>query len=496
VKKYVSFALLAMVLSTLIACRAVGPSSFHPTQKLSAAQQRADLTLLQNILEANHPSLYWYTPKDSVDAYFANTHATLKDSLTEREFKNKVAWVISKIRCGHTVVRHSKKYAHYFEKHRQPVFPLSIKIWDDSAVVLSNLNRNDSLLKRGTIITGINRYPIKTLIDSMCQLVGTDGYSTNFKYQLISFNFPAYYRNSFGLDSQYTIHYIDTTGKRKTTIVKNYRPPHDSIMPRHVLPENPITKRELRKLNTLSKRNMVIDTALHTAILSVNTFSEGHLQGFYKRSFREIRKNGLQNVVIDLRQNSGGSVLLSTKLTQYLVDKKFRIADTVAANTRSFPYKRYIKPWIIYWLSMHVTGRRLGDDRIHFRYFEKHYFKPKNKNHFDGQVYIITGGYTFSAATLVTGALKGQQNVTIVGEETGGGAYGNSAMHLPMVVLPNSGLRITLPLYRIVLNSKLPKNGRGILPDVEVRPSSNYIRQGIDPKMEKVRELILKKSSS
>ncbi|MGI8634525.1 MAG: S41 family peptidase, partial [Segetibacter sp.] len=183
-------------------------------------------------------------------------------------------------------------------------------------------------------------------------------------------------------------------------------------------------------------------------------------------------------------------VLSCTNLTQYLVQKPFHVADTVAAFTRKFPYKKYIKPWFIYWLSMRLTGRRYSDDRIHFRFFENHSFKPKKNNHFDGNIYLMTGGYTFSAATLVTVKLKGQSNVTIVGEETGGGAYGNSAMFLTTIVLPTTKLRVTLPLYRMVWDAKHPKNGRGVFPDVEVRPTSTFIKEGVDAKLEKVKELI------
>jgi C-terminal processing protease CtpA/Prc len=182
----------------------------------------------------------------------------------------------------------------------------------------------------------------------------------------------------------------------------------------------------------------------------------------------------------------------STRLTQYLVNKPFNIADTVAAKSRSFRYKKYIKPWFVYWMSMQFTGRKQKDGRIHFRYFERHMFKPEKRNHFDGNIYLVTGGYTFSAATLVTGELKGQENVTVVGEETGGGAYGNSAMHLPVITLPNSKVRVVLPLYRLVIDANRKKTGRGVFPDVEVGPSSVAIKNGTDAKMEKVKELIAK----
>ena len=472
-------------------CKTVSQSTLQP-QKYSAAQLHKELSLLQNILEANHPSLYWYTPKDSIDKYFITTHAALKDSISETDYKNKVAWILSKIKCGHTVVRHSKSYSQQSQKVQSPFFPLSIKIWSDSAVIVANIHRSDSILKRGTIITGINNYTIKKIVDSMFSLMSTDGNSLNFKYQVISFNFPAYYRNAFGLDSQYIIHYIDSLGNKNHKVINNFYPKVDTGRRSQIISAPfRLTRKERKSLSVLDKRSMQIDTALQTAIFSINTFSDATLQKFYRQSFKTIRKNNIKNVMLDLRQNSGGNILSSKKLTQYLADKPFKIADTVAAISRKFAYKQHIKPWLLYWLSMHLTGRKLKDNRIHFRYFERHYFKPKTKNHFDGQVYIVAGGYTFSAATLVTGALVHQKNVILVGEETGGGAYGNTAMHLPSIILPTTGLRVTLPLYRIVVNNSLPKNGRGIMPDVAVYPSSYLIKQAVDGKMQKVRELII-----
>lgn len=486
--------LLPAILWIFISCSSERKSAYKPSQKFPAAQLQSDFLLLQKILEHNHPSLYWYTHKDSVDYYFEATQASLKDSLTELQFKNRIAWAISKIRCGHTVVRNSKRYAQYYEFKRLPLFPLSLKVWEDSAVVITNFSTRDSAIKRGTIITAINNIATVKVIDSMCKLVNADGYANNLKYQLISFNFPAYYRNTFDLDSQYVISYVDTTGQQKQTVIKNYNPQKDTTK-RPLVPMATITKKQFRDYKAQSNRNMFTDTALSTAILSVNTFSKGKLKRFFRRSFREMEKRDIKNLVLDLRQNSGGNILLSTKLCQYLVDKPFRVADTVAALTRSFPYKKYIRPWFVYWISMHITGRRYNDGRIHFKYFEKHNFKPKNQHHFDGDIYLVTGGYTFSAAALATSTLKQQKNVTVVGEETGGGAYGNSAMHLPTIVLPNTGIRVTLPLYRLVLDANRPKNGRGVLPDVEVKPSSHYIRKGVDAKLEKVRELIMAKNA-
>ena len=90
--------------------------------------------------------------------------------------------------------------------------------------------------------------------------------------------------------------------------------------------------------------------------------------------------------------------------------------------------------------------------------------------------------------------MKGQQNVTVIGEETGGGAYGNTAWMIPDVVLPHTKVRFRLPRFRLVMDKELVQQGRGVLPDIEVAPNLETIRMGIDPKVEAVRQIILRRN--
>ena len=86
--------------------------------------------------------------------YFQWGREHLKDSMTEPEFRKVLSYVTSKINCGHTTVRVSKKWSKYSDTVRLgKMFPLSMKIWDEAMVVTANLNRRDSILKRGTVIT-------------------------------------------------------------------------------------------------------------------------------------------------------------------------------------------------------------------------------------------------------------------------------------------------------------------------------------------------------
>ena len=111
-------------------------------------------------------------------------------------------------------------------------------------------------------------------------------------------------------------------------------------------------------------------------------------------------------------------------------------------------------------------------------------------------MYILTGGYSFSATCLFAGALKGQPNVTLVGEETGGGYYGNTAWMIPDVTLPETGVRFRLPRFRLVVDRQRVKDGRGVMPDVPALPSVEALSQGLDFKTAKAKELIRLQSTN
>ena len=146
-------------------------------------------------------------------------------------------------------------------------------------------------------------------------------------------------------------------------------------------------------------------------------------------------------------------------------------------------------------MMMVFVTRKRQDGKYHFGYFERHYYSPKTENHFDGHTYILIGGNSFSATTIFAAAVKGQKNITLVGEETGGGNYGNTAWMIPEVTLPNSHLRFRLPKFRLVVHKDWVKDGRGVMPDVPSLPTATAIRDRIDFKAEKARELILSQGS-
>jgi C-terminal processing protease CtpA/Prc len=225
--------------------------------------------------------------------------------------------------------------------------------------------------------------------------------------------------------------------------------------------------------------------------MDLASFSKGYrLKKFFRNSFSALQQNKIGHLIIDIRSNGGGSVTNSTLITRYLASQKFKIADSLYSLRKSSPYQRYIENH--FWNKLFITffTSKRNNGKYHFGYFERHWFKPKKVNHFNGKVYILTGGNSFSASTLFASALIKQENVTVVGEETGGGAYGNSAWLIPDATLPETRIRFRLPLFRLVIDKNVPKDGRGVQPEVLSVPTVNDIRRNIDFKVMKAMELI------
>lgn len=496
-----AFCLLIILL--LASCGA-SRHAYSPGKKYAPSQLQKDYSIYQETLEQAHPGLYWYTSKDSMDMYFAWGREQLKDSLTEGDFRRILNYITSKINCGHTSIRASRQFSNYTDTTRiLRIFPLSLKLWStgtpedhDTAVVASNLHRRDSILKRGTVITRINNKPVREIADSLFNYLSSDGYNTTHKYQTLSNRgfFGSLYTSLFGFSRSYSIEYLDSSGVRKTTSITPYYPASDTFnRPRTQQPTRipQPSRRDRKNFRRNAVRLLRIDSSSHVAMMDLNSFGRGFgLKGFFHRSFKTLRKNEISHLVIDVRGNGGGSVTNSTLLTRYISDHDFKVADSLYAIAKRKKYSRYIQGDYFNRLFMTFFTKRRSDGYYHFKYFEKHYFKPKKKNHFNGKVYILTGGNSFSATTLFASELMEQDNVTVVGEETGGGAYGNSAWLIPNVTLPETKVRFRLPLFRLVIDKNAPKNGRGVLPEVESLPTVDAIKRGADYKIDKVMELI------
>lgn len=470
----------------LLACGVSKKGSYQPQKKYAPAAMQHDAALVWDTYQNNHPNLFWYISPDSLQLSYQKLQASLVDSLTEEQFRLRLAQWVALIGCGHTSVRPPK---HAFGRIGGQQIPVQVKILlGDSMVLIAMPNGKDANFVRGVAISSINGRSARQIIDTLCTFISTDGRNNSFRYQYISGNFQRLYRAVFGQSAAYEIKYFDmqqversiilTAGIKPTTNARNVnlaivQPP----------PKPPVIK----------QHSLRIDTANRLAVMEINTFQENGLRHFFRKSFKTLEQLTVKHLVVELRQNGGGDIMKSTLLTRYLTRRSFKVADTVAAYKMKFPHPTLVHLRVVYQIQALFATHKGADGLRHFGFFERHSFSPKRRFHYNGEIYLITGGNTFSAATLVVAALQGQSKVSVIGEETGGGNYGTTAISIPDLFLPNTKVRVRLPLYRVVIKKDSINNGRGILPDVVVPSTSWHLAQRMDPKIQKIYEMINRK---
>lgn len=141
-------------------------------------------------------------------------------------------------------------------------------------------------------------------------------------------------------------------------------------------------------------------------------------------------------LIIDLRQNGGGSPEMIRFLSSYLFDKP--------THLNSF-YDRSNNKTEEFWTMESVPGKRLGEKL---------------------PVFVLTSKYTFSGAEEFAYNLRNLERATIVGETTGGGAHPVTAMRI------NDTFSVMVPHARAVNPiTKTNWEGVGVKPHVEVSAS-------------------------
>ena len=224
-----------------------------------------------------------------------------------------------------------------------------------------------------------------------------------------------------------------------------------------------------------------------------------------KAAFSELNEEGIADLVIDLRGNGGGRA--PWELYAYFVDEPFlfaKRADFIFSKKSSYYSNQKLhknvqflkRKWLNTWLPGANKMSLIDSNRYALTgLFMTKPYKPSSPQ-YKGNVYILIDGGTFSAAAIFAALMKSSGRATIIGEESGGGYYGNTSMEKSYVTLPNAQLRLEIPLVRYQLNVDPSKNpfGSGVLPDYEVLQTAQSIFDAHDYQLRWALAFIKKKS--
>ena len=246
-------------------------------------------------------------------------------------------------------------------------------------------------------------------------------------------------------------------------------------------------------------------------LLQLNSFF-----GFNINEYRDfiddffVQNHEQDYLIIDLRQNGGGNAELGHYVLNYLTDEsyttyhqfQYKISNTLLNKFRYDVESEYYQMGIpnLFWslplyrfdpehgsLLKNIFSAEVGS------LVTEGPFKvtpPQSNYKFKGDVYLLIGNYTGSAAIDMAAAFKYNNFGTVVGQETSHphsyfGNTGQSAYEMP-----NSGIIFAIPIT-FSLSAKGYDDQRGVMPDIEIKYSlEDYLDSYVDLEIEYLKQLI------
>lgn len=479
-------------------------------KKHTPAQLIQDVDYAYMLLTKGHPGVYWYITKDKLDVKFDSLKKTITTPLTSKEFYKKMAPLIAEVKCGHTrLILVTKKLTKHendsIAKVGKPINQLGYKVINNK-LYISSLNKKSAEIKKGSEILAINDVPSNEIIANLTKNYASDGYNQTFKAAVLNRAFTSWYTTIYenndtlnfkikGADSIFNVQLTTFKKEDKKDSVK-VKKPLIKLSKDSLLAKKKIAKEKLKvrykgsdefKKPMLDLKFLAKDSSI--AYLKVKSFSFPYadFNRFFKESFIALKQGNTKDLIIDLRDNGGGSLTACRNLFAYLVDKDFVYLTKTQVDQRFNPYlnsKGFVNALkgVPFELANSILLEKEGD-KYKLNYKGMKPLPPKN-NHFDGKLYVLINGYSFSASALLSSNLKQLNRATFVGQETGGGYNGCVAGSIPILTFPNSKLKLRMGLYPVVPNAHTEIIGRGIFPDQEIKTTIEDIISGKDKELE------------
>jgi C-terminal processing protease CtpA/Prc len=203
---------------------------------------------------------------------------------------------------------------------------------------------------------------------------------------------------------------------------------------------------------------------------------------FIDQAFGDIDAKKSAALILDLRNNGGGEDALGKLLLSHLVDEPFRYYDDLVVNAMEFSFKKHIS-------NAGGMPTRLFEKRPDGKYrMIKHPNWGEQKPSqpvFPGKVYALINGGSFSTTCEFLSHLHARKRAVFIGEESGGGYYGNTSGGGIRLATPNTKLVVGIPLMTYYL--AVPGNheaNHGVVPDYPVHYSIDEVLVGKDKEIE------------
>lgn len=224
---------------------------------------------------------------------------------------------------------------------------------------------------------------------------------------------------------------------------------------------------------------------------------------YISKMIEESNRAGSSKLILDLRNNNGGSELICLQLLYHLTENKNLKDFTVYVQNGDF-YRHYFEKDYVLKMDFYrnQNGKEPAKDSLFFGGFsnsdqslfdkitnpESPYYIPKNRPIFNGKIAIIADYTTHSAGALFTALLQDNKIGPVIGTEVSNNPTWPTTW--TPFKLPNSKIEASISNRYLVRPDS--KKSTKFIPDIKVVRSIEDIIQGKDPQFDKALEIISK----
>ena len=466
------------------------PYALLVPQTFSPQALKEDFLFLRKTLEEGHRGLYRYTSKAEMDRVFDETEQKLNHPMDELAFYRILAPLIAAIKDGHTSLEPATIVSDQLTPHND--FPFSVRILGNKVYIFDDFETPDHRLA-GAEILSINGVPIETILQTMLAGITSDGNIVTGKvHALKGGGGRGFYRALFapllypllGIKSPFTLKYrpfqqlqertIQVSGRPFAELVKAYEKKYPADARPPLLPDGRIMPPD--EPSFLDNGNIAV-----WKVAGFGGYTPADRNGAYiDTAFQQIRAHGSKVLILDVRNNGGGLDALGEGLFSYFADAPFHYYADLVANPLTL--RRY---------SQTQQGEPLptnefvlkADGNYHWVKHLMELMQPRQP-HFAGKVYLLINGGCYSTCAEFVSTMQFHQKATFIGEEVGGGYYGDTSGFTANVYLPHTKIVLVLPLVAYYLSVHgYAHADQGVMPEYPVQSTIQDLLAGKDNEM-------------
>ncbi|WP_143961364.1 S41 family peptidase [Litoribacter populi] len=477
---------------------------------LCPKEMKEDLQAFVKIREEVNSGLYVYRTKEEMDSMFNWAFKEVSQPMEVTDFFKIILKLTDFEGSLHNYTEPGTDFL-TFVKEQQTFFPYHLTYIEGMMI----FDGHHETIPPGSRILSINGAEDKELMQSFYKFFPVDGFNTSYKLSSsVDKAFAWRYIMEYGLTEEFQVEFtspFSETVQRAILPAVDFAQQEKNIQNKYSAPVSDLLDYKKQAPYSYEKVNS------ETGLLNLRWFGFATSKedpafevytDFIDSVFTVLDRESIPNLVIDVRNNPGGSDPTFEQPIMYLSDSTFKenLEAHIIFDPKEIPFQKYF--WgvstdeRIDGATLAMGMEFLGDYFIEFsegKSFQNQKYNPvyhPKSPAYKGNIYLLINENTASAASHFASLMKAYaRNLTIVGVETVGGYYVHNG-HIGLVYeLPNSQIKSKFSVVYVVHDAPVKPDqptGRGIIPDHEVWQTLKDFLQHKDTQM----EFVLKTTSS